>query len=319
MDPERYLVTGAAGCIGAWTVRVLLRGGFAVVAMDLSDDYRRLRAIVDPKELALVTIEKGDISDEAALARVMDQHEITDVIHLAALQIPFCRADPILGASVNVLGTVNVFEAVRQRRERIRGLAYASSVAVYGEPDLYSTSAVDEKAIPSPNSLYGVWKLANEGTAWVYWREHSVPSVGLRPYTVYGPGRDQGMTSAVTAAMEAAARGQPYRMAFGGRCVLNYAEDVARAFIAACRADGSSAPVCNVPGTVAHMAEVVRAIERTLPQAAGTITFEVPPLPFPEEFTWTGFDELVGQFQITPLEQGVRTTIEHYQRTDKAP
>jgi nucleoside-diphosphate-sugar epimerase len=311
---ERYLVTGAAGCIGAWTVRVLLREGAQVVALDLGDDYRRLREIVDRDELARVPTEKADIQEPDQLARVLDEHEITRVIHLAALQIPFCRADPILGARVNVVGTVNVFEAVRQRRDRIRGLAYASSIAVYGDADDYSGEVVDEGAVPHPATLYGVWKLANEGTAGVYWQEHGLPSVGLRPYTVYGPGRDQGMTSTVTMAMQAAARGQPYRMTFGGRCVLNYTEDVGRAFVAASRADGSGAPVCNPPGAAAHMAEVVSAIERVLPEAAGSISFEEKPLPFPEDYSWARFRELAGSFELTPLDAGVRATIEHFRR-----
>jgi nucleoside-diphosphate-sugar epimerase len=190
---------------------------------------------------------------------------------------------------------------------------------VYGEAELYSLPVVDEAAPPHPASLYGVWKLANEGTAAVYWRENAIPSVGLRPYTVYGPGRDQGMTSTVTLAVEAAAHGQPYRMTFGGRCVLNYTEDVARAFVAACRADGSGAPVCNAPGTVAHMAEVVGAIERILPEASGRITFESKPLPFPEEYSWGHFEQLVGPFAVTPLEEGVARSIDYFRAQPRPP
>ena len=62
-----------------------------------------------------------------------------------------------------------------------------------------------------PGTLYGVYKRANEGTAHVYWADHGVASVGLRPHTVFGPGRDQGLTSAPTTAMLAAACGRPYR------------------------------------------------------------------------------------------------------------
>ena len=84
-----------------------------------------------PDDLARVKLEQGDITDFAALERVLDEHEITRVVHLAAMQVPFCRADPVLGARVNVVGTVNVFEAVKRRRDRIPGVAWASSAAVY--------------------------------------------------------------------------------------------------------------------------------------------------------------------------------------------
>ena len=69
-----------------------------------------------------ITLVAGDITDEEALGRALDEHEITRVVHLAALQVPFCRADPAAGARVNVLGTVAVFEAVKARRDRIGGL-----------------------------------------------------------------------------------------------------------------------------------------------------------------------------------------------------
>ena len=117
---ERFLVTGAYGAIGAWVVRTLVSEGSDVVTFDLSDDPRRLRLLLTPEAVASVPHVRGDISDLVALERALDEHEITNVIHLAALQVPFCRADPPLGARVNVLGTVNVLDAVKRRRERMR-------------------------------------------------------------------------------------------------------------------------------------------------------------------------------------------------------
>ena len=111
------------------------------------------------------------------------------MIHLAALQVPFVRADPVLGARVNVVGTVNVLEAVRRRADRMGPLVYASSIAVYGAA---GTLAADDH----PGTLYGVFKRANEGTALRYFEDYGVSSIGLRPHTVYGPARDQGLTSA---------------------------------------------------------------------------------------------------------------------------
>ena len=69
--------------------------------------------------LAALARVRGDITDLDALERTLDEHAITHVIHLAALQVPFCRADPPLGARVNVVGTVNVFEAAARRADRI--------------------------------------------------------------------------------------------------------------------------------------------------------------------------------------------------------
>ena len=115
MTAERFLVTGALGCIGAWTVRELVREGASVIGFDIGNDRHRLSLVLTPDELAALPLVRGDITDLATVERSIAEHGITHVIHLAAMQIPFCRADPPLGARVNVVGTANIFEAVRRR------------------------------------------------------------------------------------------------------------------------------------------------------------------------------------------------------------
>jgi nucleoside-diphosphate-sugar epimerase len=302
---ERFLVTGALGCLGAWTVRRLLERGADVVAADVGEDTRRLRLVLGGEDLAGVGLARGDVTDLVALERLLDEHEITHVVHLAALQVPFVRENPPLGTAVNVLGSVNVFEAVKRRREQIRGLVYASSIAVYGAGD---AGAEDER--PLPDTLYGVTKVANEGTARVYWQEHGLPSVGLRPNTVYGPGRDQGVTSTPTQAMLAAARGEPFRIPWGGFSRYHHARDVADAFVAAALAGAAGARIHNLPGERLHMREVVSAIEEVLPEAAGLVTFDDVELPFPADIRADSFSE-VAELRWTPFAEGVRQTVEH--------
>ena len=294
---ERFLVTGALGCIGAWTCRLLVEEGVPAVGYDLGTDPHRQRLIMSPEQLEQVTLVPGDITDLDQLLDVLEEHEITNVVHLAGLQLPFCKADPPLGARVNVVGTVNVFEATK-RRGLETTIAYASTTAVY-----------DEGGAVDPQSHYGVYKVANEGTARVYWLDDGIASIGLRPFCVYGPGRDQGVTSTPTAAMLAAARGEPYQISFGGRTQLHYAPDVARAFTAATRAGHDGADVFDLGGPAVHMSEVVAAIEAAAPEARGTITFEDMPLPFPEELPSGDFE-----LELTPLAEGVRETVDHFRR-----
>jgi UDP-glucuronate 4-epimerase len=274
--PDHFLVTGAGGCIGAWTVAQLVREGTPVVALDASDDDHRLRLLLDDAELAALARVRGDITDLDALERTVDEHAITHVIHLAALQVPFCRADPPLGARVNVVGTVNVFEAVARRADRMGPVVYASSVAAYDALDDTTTGAAMEGV---PSTLYGVYKRANEGTATVYAADRGVASVGLRPHTVYGPGRDQGLTSAPTTAMLAAAAGRPYKLPFGGAYQLQYAPDVAAAFVSAARAPGDGAALRDVGGPTVQTDELIAAIAAAAPGAE--ITYEPVELPFP--------------------------------------
>ena len=313
---ERFLVTGALGCLGAWTVRLLVGEATPVVAFDLGERQDRLRLIMTPEELEHVTFVRGDITDLDAVGGVLDEHGVTHVVHLAALQVPFAAADPPRGALVNVVGTVNVFEAVKARREQIRGLVYASSAGVYSPADIPpGGGAVPEDAPPHPATHYGVHKLANEGTARTLWTNDGLPSVGIRPYIVYGPGRDQGVSSTPTLGMLAAARGEPYRISFGGRLQYHYAPDVARALLAASRATSDGAPVFNLGGEATHMRDIVAAIEAAAPEAAGTITFEEKPLPFAEELAGGGFERAIGPLGLTPLAEGITATVEHFRHS----
>lgn len=309
---QTFLVTGALGCIGAWTVRNLVRRGVRTVVFDLGADVRRLKLIMRDDELAQVTFVRGDITDFAQVDKVMNEYEITHVIHLAGLQVPFCRANPVLGAQVNVVGTVNVFEAVRRREGKTQRVVYASSAAVYDVDDALPGQQVQHDATSHPATLYGVYKLANEGTARVYWRENCVSSIGLRPYVVFGAGRDQGLTSAPTKAMLAAAVGRPYHIGYGGRADYEYADDTAKTFIACATLPFEGAEVYNTPGVVSSMGEVVAAIERAAPHLRGQITFDDKPLPFPESMDGSPLEKLlapIGGVPRTPFDAAVEETI----------
>jgi nucleoside-diphosphate-sugar epimerase len=308
---DRFMVTGALGCIGAWTVKLLLDEGAEVVVYDLGVSDHRLRLVLDERQLDAFVRIPGDVTALDQLESALDEHGITHVIHLAALQVPFCRDDPPRGAAVNVVGTVNIFEAVKRRSERISSIAYASSAAVYGPRR--TGDIAPEETIEWPATHYGVYKIANEGTARIYWADDEIPSIGLRPYVIYGPGRDQGITSAPTAAMLAAARGESFHIPFGGRTQFHYAPDAARAFIAASRSEHRGALVANLPAPAVHMREVMDAIVAVVPDAQ--ISFDDAVLPFPEELDARALAQALGPMSVTPLEHGVRATIEHFRRS----
>ena len=299
MSEERWLVTGALGCIGSWCTQELVREGHRVVGFDLGDERHRAELIMTPDEVAAISYVRGDVSDLAAIERALARERITHVIHLAAMLVPLAAADPPRGALVNVVGTVNMFEAVKRRG--VHGLAYASSAAVYDRAD---GVRVTEDADGHPVNHYGVHKQANEGAARVYWQDEGLASVGLRPHIVYGPGRDRGMTAGPTLAMAAAVRGEPYEIPFGGRAQFQYAPDAARLFIEAARGVREGAFVRNLGGPSEHVADVIAAIEAVLPEAAGTISFKAQQLlPLPEEMESS-------RPVTTSLQGGVRDTIE---------
>lgn len=311
---EKFLVTGAAGCIGAWAIRLLLDDGVDVVASDVSEDLRRFHLISHPRR-DVVDFVPLDVTDTAAVARVVEEHRITHIVHLAGLQVPFCAANPPLGAMVNVVGNVNVFDAVRASGRSI-GLAYASSAAVFGAGSAYSGGVVGDTSPLLPDTHYGVYKVANEGTARIYSLNNGIGSVGLRPFIVYGPGRDQGMTSDATKAILAAVRGERFQFKFGGNLLLTYAPDCARAFIESARAAAGSgdALVLNVPGRRVGVAQLVALIETLIPEAVGSLTWESKPISAPALLAQPALGDVIGDWVNTPLDVGVRATIEHFRR-----
>ncbi len=317
MSDERFLVTGALGCIGAWTVRELAREGVTVVGLDVGTDTRRLQLVMEPDELEGVTLARGDITDLEAVAGALRDHDITNVIHLAALQVPFCRADPPLGARVNVVGTVNVFEAVRRRvgaGHPMAPVVYTGSIGMYSPGDVDPVSGrLLEDAEPHPGNHYGVYKHANEGTARVYAADNGIASVGLRPMTVYGAGRDQGMTSSPTVAVAAAVLGTPFRITFGGSTLFQYAEDVAKTLILASRAAPAGARVFNLGGSPVSMEAWVDAIEDALPGARELLSIEPTPLPFPADIQHDRLAQL-GSVPVTPYREAIAATARIYQR-----
>ncbi len=311
MTKDRFLVTGALGCIGAWVVRCLVREGVPVATFDLAGNPHRLRLIMDDDELAQVQFITGDITNLDAIEAAVTDTGATHLIHLAGLQVPFCKADPSLGARVNVVGTVNVFEAAK--RAKLRHVVYASSIAVYGLSEEYPDGPIRHDALPRPRTHYGVYKQANEGTARIYWLDDGISSIGLRPYIVYGPARDQGMTSQPTKAMQSAALGRPHHIPFGGRAVYQYTEDTARAFIQAARVPFEGAEAFNLGGSVAHVREIVAGIEAAAPSSRGQITFDDKPLPFPTEMDGAPLEAAIGPIRHTPLADGIGATIVLFQ------
>jgi nucleoside-diphosphate-sugar epimerase len=312
MQQSSFLVTGAHGFIGAWVVKRLLAEDAQVVIFDRSADPHRLRMIMDEDELSRPIFIEGDIVDEASLPPVIEEHGITHVIHLAGLQVPICRADPRRGALVNVIGTINVFEAALRSKGQIKSISYASSAAVFG--DVGEDRPAREEEATNPSTHYGAFKRCNEDNARVYFLDHGISSVGLRPLTVYGVGRDFGVTSDPTKAMKAAVVGRPFHIRFGGRTDFLYAADAADGFIRAATQEYTGARVFNLHGETAAISDVVAEIERVRPEARGSITWDETPMKIPPELDATALRAFLGEMPETTVANGVRATIERFDR-----
>lgn len=278
----KILITGG-GFLGLRLARQLLAAGQSVRILDIA-----------PPAAPGLEWKLGDVSVPLAVARALDG--CSHVVHMAALLTPACAADPLRGAQVNLIGTLNVFEAAR--RAGLRHVVYASSAGVYGPEDGW---------FPQPTTLYGTWKLAAEGIARAYLASHGIGSVGLRPFVVYGEGREVGMSSGPSLACRAAARGEAYEIGFTGRTGLVYVDDVVRAFAAALAPRQQGAFVFDMPGVIASVDDFIAELQRQVPQAR--ISARGAPLPVAADIAQPDMAPVLGEQPVTALAQGIAATL----------
>jgi nucleoside-diphosphate-sugar epimerase len=303
------LLTGGYGCIGSWIARELLRRGDGVWIYDLKEDPKRLRLILDEADVRRVRFVQGDVTDLPRLRDALQSNGITHVVHLAGLQVPVCRADPILGAKVNVVGTLAVFEAVRQLGAQVRRLVYTSSAAVFAPPEAYGRGPLTDDVPLTPSTHYGVFKCCNEGNARIYFQDFGLSSIGLRPWTVYGVGRDFGMTSEPTKAIKSLALGRRYHISYGSMQDMQYVEDVARTAICCLERPYHGAKSYNLRGDVVDLPAFHRALCAVEPAAEQLITHGDRQIAIAYDLDDAALQRDLGPVPRTPLEHGIRRTL----------
>jgi nucleoside-diphosphate-sugar epimerase len=304
----RFLVTGAKGCIGSWVVKNLVESGGRPVIFDLDTKSHRLAMLLNEEQMKSVSFVQGDISELQDVERTVVDHGITNVIHLAGLQVPFCAADPPRGVRVNVLGTINVFEVAKRHRDQVRNVVYASSSAVFGPPEYYGGKQITVKAPLYPLTHYGAFKQCNEVNARVYYNQDGISSVGLRPWAVYGVGRDQGKSSGPSKAIKAAVVGQKYTIPFTGGLDLHYVDDVAKIFIRSAESSAVGARVYSPRGAVVQISEFIETLKRVLPQAGDLISASGGSQQVAYDIDGSDLVRDLGPIPSTTLEKGIAET-----------
>jgi UDP-glucuronate 4-epimerase len=186
--PDPVLVTGAAGFIGSHVAHRLLDRGEEVVGLDNVNDY------YDPNlklaRLARLEAKKGfaftklDVADRAGMEAIFAKHRFGRVVHLAAQAgVRYSLTNPYAYVESNIVGFQNILEGCRHHG--CRHLVYASSSSVYGANETLPFSV--HHNVDHPLSLYAASKKANELFAHAYSNLFTLPTTGLRFFTVYGP------------------------------------------------------------------------------------------------------------------------------------
>eukprot|EP01084_Bolivina_argentea_P059152 107976_1 len=330
---SRYLVTGAQGFFGAYIIKRLLQNNYVnsasdIIACDIRENNGIFDQILSPSDIKSLKREYFDITNIKTLQSILNRYKPNYVIHLAGLQIPTCRARPILGGTVNVIGTLTVFECVKQYNDnkndidKIKSIIYASSAGICGKKEDYLPNTyTDDTDIHIPRTHYGVFKLCNEGNARIYFQDHGIPSVGLRPLTVYGVGREVGLTSDATKAIKSAVLKRKFEMGYRGTTFFQYVEDIADVFIR-CSKQCEIKPGAYsgaISGITMDCKDFLRNLFKLIPDAAKYITLKKDGivLPFPDKLTQNTLDNLFkGQepLRITPISDAIEKVVKQFQQ-----
>lgn len=308
------LVTGGSGFIGTWVLHALLARGVCPVVFDLQRNDERWERVVGRRAAELAFV-RGNLLDRALLRSIVKEYRVSGIVHLAALLTPACQQDPFAGCETNVLGSVALFELVRENPDRIRGLSYASSYAVYG-PEVDDGPPGHTSADNRPPSFYGAFKLAMDSIADQYWRHFGVASVGIRPHVAYGPERTVGLTAGPSLAARAAARGESYAIGYTGRLGYDYVEDVAEAFVRGALETPRGSTVVDLPSESATVDEFLKTLDRVVPGAAARITIDGPAVPANIPPEPHDIARLFPDWRATPLEEGIRRTVAFYRKRE---
>ena len=185
---HRYLVTGAAGFIGANVAQALLDAGCEVVGVDSINDYYdvdlkhyRLKPLLEHSRFSFV---QGDMADAQIVDSLFTQHDFDCVIHLAAQAgVRYSLENPGAYIQSNVVSFQHLIDACRATPPA--HFVFASSSSVYGNSNRKWFSESDPT--DTPVSLYAATKKSNEMVAHTYAHLYGLPSTGLRFFTVYGP------------------------------------------------------------------------------------------------------------------------------------
>lgn len=305
------LVTGGSGFVGTWVLRSLIERGVTAVAFDNEPNPGRWQRLLGAGA-SKIPFARGSLLDRPLLQQTFEKHEINRVIHLAALLTPACQQDPFAGCEVNVLGSVALFE--QAVKSRVAGLAYASSLAVFGpEPD---SDAVRSSTTGNRSpSFYGTFKKAVELIAEQYWDHYQLASLGIRPHVIYGPERDQGMTAAPSLAARSAALGQSSEINYRGQLGYDYVEDVALAFVRGGLDTPPGAIVVDLPSDPATSEQLVAAIDAVIPGSGKKIAISGPTLPRNDSPRRHLISDVFIDWKPTSLVDGFRRTIDFYRNS----
>jgi UDP-glucose 4-epimerase len=316
IDGTRILVTGGCGLIGSTTIDLLLREHRPEKIVILDNLARGSLANVeaalkDPR----VSLVRGDVRDADAVRRATEGMDA--VIHMAALRITACAADPRQAMQVMCDGSFNVVDAAHHAG--VKKLVAASSASIYGLADQFPTR---EDHHPYNNrTWYGTSKVMLEGLLRSYHSMYALPYVALRYFNVYGPRMDihGKYTEVLIRWMERISTGQPPLIFGDGEQTMDfiYIDDIARANVLALQSEQSDEVFNVASGTETSLNQLAAALAKVMGSDLTPVYGpERSVNPVPRRLASTEkARQLLGFHADTDLEQGLRRLVGWWQES----
>jgi UDP-glucose 4-epimerase len=316
IDGTRILVTGGCGLIGSSTIDLLLREHRPEKIVILDNLARGSLANVeaalkDPR----VSLVRGDIRDADVVRRATEGMDA--VIHMAALRITACAADPREAMQVMCDGSFNVVDAAHHAG--VKKLVAASSASIYGLADHFPTR---EDHHPYNNhTWYGASKVMLEGLLRSYHSMYALPYVALRYFNVYGPRMDihGKYTEVLIRWMERISTGQAPLIFGDGEQTMDfiYIDDIARANVLALQSDQSDEVFNVASGTETSLNQLAAALAKVMGSDLTPVYGpERSVNPVPRRLASTEKAERLLDFEAgTDLEQGLHRLVQWWQES----
>ena len=265
------LVTGGAGFIGSHLIEMLLKKGDGpIVCLDCYNDFydpqlkrTNVAAFADNEN---VTVVEEDFCNADAMLALFEKHKIRHVVHLGAYAgVRYSVENPFVYERSNVLGSLSLLEAAR--KFPVERFLLASSSTVYGRGA--TVPFTEDAPLGIPMSPYGASKRAAELLALTYYDLHQVPTVCLRPFSVYGPRLRPDL--AMTIFTDAIENGTPLPL-FGDGSIrrdFTHVTDICAGIYSALSADGVVGETLNLGHSEPlEVRELIAEIERALGKKA---------------------------------------------------
>ena len=301
-----YLIIGASGCIGFETAKWLLQNRQADKVVTLSRGKTEF-----PGKINGNIHEIGNIADPDSILQVLMKHNVTHVIHCAALRTSDCNENPVRAREINVGGTQNVIEAC-EKSATVKEFLFLSTAAVYDQVD-EQIEGVNEESAVSKYAPYVATKLESEEFIQAHFASSDIIFTIIRPQIFFGPTRSlSGSTAGVTMSIKEAALNKEYNIPYSGKYSFHYTGDAGALLGTVLTSEKNyKCEIFNLPGNSHKVAEFKEILDSITKQSS-LISITEKQYPFAKSASYLKYEQFFGDAKISSLENAVKETYKHF-------